>query len=385
MDGQEALDRFGEERFDLVVLDIMLPKLDGIEVCRRLRTRSQVPIIMLTAKGDEIDKVAGLEMGADDYITKPFSVTRVPQPRQGRPAPGRHGGPAAPAQRADPGRWPGDRLRAPLGGPASRSRSGSPTSSSRSWPRWPRAPGRVFTREMLLEHIWGDSDLPRPPHRRRPHQAPAREAGVRREAPRVPVHCSRRRLPLPRLGPRLRPQYVRLELPPQPAGSADHSDHGRRDRVRLPLRGAPARIEPDGGEAAPAGEARQRAGASPGTRPRVRRLAAAGRGARPHHGPAHREPGDAARGAGRVGRTGPVLRRRRLAGRGDRDPGPLSDRRRRDLATATLPRAWSTSPGRGSGTSAVPIKLGGQTRWVEVLSTPLAEVNDDVALVRRRS
>jgi DNA-binding response OmpR family regulator len=73
-DGQEALDRFGEERFDLVVLDIMLPKLDGIEVCRRLRTRSQVPIIMLTAKGDEIDKVAGLEMGADDYITKPFSV-----------------------------------------------------------------------------------------------------------------------------------------------------------------------------------------------------------------------------------------------------------------------------------------------------------------------
>ena len=74
VDGQEALNRFGEERFDLVVLDIMLPKLDGIEVCRRLRTRSQVPIIMLTAKGDEIDKVAGLEIGADDYITKPFSV-----------------------------------------------------------------------------------------------------------------------------------------------------------------------------------------------------------------------------------------------------------------------------------------------------------------------
>src|SRR5947207_6334348 len=73
-DGREALDRFAEQRFDLVVLDIMLPKLDGIEVCRRLRTRSQVPIIMLTAKGDEIDKVAGLEMGADDYITKPFSV-----------------------------------------------------------------------------------------------------------------------------------------------------------------------------------------------------------------------------------------------------------------------------------------------------------------------
>src|SRR5437764_15486103 len=73
-DGQEALECFAEQRFDLVVLDLMLPKIDGIEVCRRLRSRSQVPIIMLTAKGDEIDKVVGLEMGADDYITKPFSV-----------------------------------------------------------------------------------------------------------------------------------------------------------------------------------------------------------------------------------------------------------------------------------------------------------------------
>ena len=94
VDGQEALDRFSEQRFDLVVLDIMLPKLDGIEVCRRLRTRSQVPIIMLTAKGDEIDKVAGLEMGADDYITKPFSVARVPQPGEGGAAPRRDGRPA---------------------------------------------------------------------------------------------------------------------------------------------------------------------------------------------------------------------------------------------------------------------------------------------------
>src|SRR5438874_8106754 len=73
-DGRQALDRFAEQRFDLVVLDVMLPHLDGIEVCRRLRSRSQVPIIMLTARDDEIDKVLGLEMGADDYITKPFSV-----------------------------------------------------------------------------------------------------------------------------------------------------------------------------------------------------------------------------------------------------------------------------------------------------------------------
>src|SRR5207342_1049611 len=73
-DGSEALERFDEARFDLVILDLMLPKLDGVEVCRQLRSRSQVPIIMLTAKGSETDKVAGLEVGADDYITKPFSM-----------------------------------------------------------------------------------------------------------------------------------------------------------------------------------------------------------------------------------------------------------------------------------------------------------------------
>ncbi len=73
-DGREALARFAEQTFDLVVLDVMLPKMDGLEVCRRLRARSSVPIIMLTAKSEEIDKVLGLELGADDYITKPFSM-----------------------------------------------------------------------------------------------------------------------------------------------------------------------------------------------------------------------------------------------------------------------------------------------------------------------
>ncbi len=74
VDGREALDRFAEQSFDLVVLDVMLPQIDGLEVCRRLRARSAVPIIMLTAKSEEIDKVVGLELGADDYITKPFSM-----------------------------------------------------------------------------------------------------------------------------------------------------------------------------------------------------------------------------------------------------------------------------------------------------------------------
>ena len=74
LDGREALDRLNDGSFDLVVLDVMLPKLDGFDVCRQIRARSAVPIIMLTAKTEEIDKVLGLELGADDYITKPFSV-----------------------------------------------------------------------------------------------------------------------------------------------------------------------------------------------------------------------------------------------------------------------------------------------------------------------
>jgi len=73
-DGEEALRLFAEETVDLVVLDIMLPKLDGLEVCKRLRAESSVPIIMLTARDDEFDTVLGLELGADDYITKPFSI-----------------------------------------------------------------------------------------------------------------------------------------------------------------------------------------------------------------------------------------------------------------------------------------------------------------------
>ena len=73
-DGEAALEAAREHDFDLIILDLMLPKLSGIEVCRRLRAESAVPIIMLTARDDEVDKVLGLELGADDYITKPFSV-----------------------------------------------------------------------------------------------------------------------------------------------------------------------------------------------------------------------------------------------------------------------------------------------------------------------
>ncbi len=77
MDGEEALDIFANQPFDLVLLDVMLPKLDGLSVCQRIREESNVPIIMLTAKGEDMDKILGLEYGADDYMTKPFNILEV--------------------------------------------------------------------------------------------------------------------------------------------------------------------------------------------------------------------------------------------------------------------------------------------------------------------
>ena len=77
IDGQEVLDKVRRSRPDLVVLDIMMPRIDGLEVCRRLRKDTSIPIIMLTARGDDVDKVVGLELGADDYVTKPFHMEEV--------------------------------------------------------------------------------------------------------------------------------------------------------------------------------------------------------------------------------------------------------------------------------------------------------------------
>ncbi len=77
VDGAEALDRFDEVRPDLVLLDVMLPKVTGLEVCRQLRKRTQVPIIMVTSKSAEIDTVVGLEVGADDYVTKPYRIREL--------------------------------------------------------------------------------------------------------------------------------------------------------------------------------------------------------------------------------------------------------------------------------------------------------------------
>lgn len=76
-DGEEALNMAKNNDYDIILLDIMLPKMNGLEVCQQIREFSNVPIIMLTAKGDDMDKIMGLEYGADDYITKPFNILEV--------------------------------------------------------------------------------------------------------------------------------------------------------------------------------------------------------------------------------------------------------------------------------------------------------------------
>ena len=77
VDGQEALDVFQRERPDIILLDVMMPKIDGFEVCRVIRKTSNVPIIMITARGEDFEKIMGLEIGADDYIVKPFSPGEI--------------------------------------------------------------------------------------------------------------------------------------------------------------------------------------------------------------------------------------------------------------------------------------------------------------------
>jgi DNA-binding response OmpR family regulator len=153
-DGREALTVFRAERPDLVLLDLMLPELSGIEVCRIIRAESGVPIVMLTAKDSEIDKVVGLELGADDYVTKPFSLRELSARiralfRRSEQAVASENPPAV----VDLGRVQvdiaGHRLL----------RDGD------ALPVKPKAfelllfllrhPGQVFTRDQLLERVWG--------------------------------------------------------------------------------------------------------------------------------------------------------------------------------------------------------------------------------------
>jgi DNA-binding response OmpR family regulator len=157
-DGSEALERFAEQPFDLVVLDLMLPKLDGLEVCRRLRSRSSVPIIMLTAKSEEIDKVVGLELGADDYITKPFSVREFASRIKAALRRTEMSRPVETAPDEAPLEVRELRIEFPK-----RSVRVRGTDAPLTYVEFEllsalaRAPGRVFTRDMLLSRIWGDS------------------------------------------------------------------------------------------------------------------------------------------------------------------------------------------------------------------------------------
>ncbi len=157
-DGRQALDRFDEQPFDLVVLDLMLPRIDGLEVCRRLRSKSSVPIIMLTAKSEEIDKVVGLELGADDYITKPFSLREFSSRIK---AALRRAEMSRPAQTApDEAPLQVGELRIDFPKRSVRVRGDDAQLTYVEFEILSvlaRAPGRVFTRDMLLARIWGDS------------------------------------------------------------------------------------------------------------------------------------------------------------------------------------------------------------------------------------
>ncbi len=160
VDGEEALRRFDEQPVDLVVLDIMLPKLDGLEVCKQLRTRSSVPIIMLTARDDELDKVLGLELGADDYVTKPFSIrefrsrTRALLRRSRAP---RHDPETAGSQVITAGELAIDLSRRTV--EVREARVQLTYVEFELLARLAAHPGRVFSRRMLLEALWGSADF----------------------------------------------------------------------------------------------------------------------------------------------------------------------------------------------------------------------------------
>ena len=161
-DGEEALAKFAAESVDLVVLDLMLPKLDGLEVCKRLRAQSTVPIIMLTARDDELDKVLGLELGADDYITKPFSIREF---RSRVRALLRRASLPAQEDRRESETIEADGL---VVDPSRRSVEvrGAPVQLTYVEFELLRTlagnPGRVFSRRQLLEALWGDSSYREP-------------------------------------------------------------------------------------------------------------------------------------------------------------------------------------------------------------------------------
>ena len=153
-DGKQALARADERLPDLVVLDIMLPGLDGLEVCRRLRSRAPIPVVMLTARGSEEDRVLGLELGADDYVSKPFSPRELTA--RVKAVLRRAGSPLGELDRAEAVEYDG--LRIDLGAREARVRGEPATLTAREFELLAflaRRPRQVFRRDELLEHVWG--------------------------------------------------------------------------------------------------------------------------------------------------------------------------------------------------------------------------------------
>jgi DNA-binding response OmpR family regulator len=155
-DGRTALDRALAEPPDLVVLDLMLPGIDGLEVCRRLRALAPVPIVILTARGQENDRIVGLDLGADDYVAKPFStkelVARVRAVLRRARGPLAPSGPDAPSVYAD-----GD-LEVDVAARQARLAGAVVSLTAREFELLAflvRHPGRAFRREELLEGVWG--------------------------------------------------------------------------------------------------------------------------------------------------------------------------------------------------------------------------------------
>jgi two-component system response regulator RegX3 len=151
-DGNVAVDLFARSGADLILLDLMLPGLSGLEVCRQIRTTSQVPIIMLTAKDGEIDKVVGLEIGADDYVTKPFSSRELLA--RMRSVMRRHGEPEeslATTVEAGPVRLDVDRHVVTVRGQS----VAMPLKEFDLLELLVRNAGRVLTRAQLIDRVWG--------------------------------------------------------------------------------------------------------------------------------------------------------------------------------------------------------------------------------------